>query len=193
MHHLYKTEFLNDNQYGFTPQKSTKDAAMEARQYIEPQLERGRVVIMASLDVRGSFDSACWPAILKGLRDAKCPQNLYHLAQDYLKERKSVITINSFNIEKSITKGCPQASCCGPGFWNIQYNPLLNLKYTNHSKVVAVADDLIIMIKAESIGEAENIANVELNKITEWTTDNKIRYNEEKSKVMLMTRRKRKE
>ena len=127
------------------------------------------------------------------MRDAKCLRNLYHLAQDYLKERKAVITINSFSIEKSITKGCPQGSCCGPGFWNIQYNPLLNLEYTNHSKVVAFADDLMIIIKAESIGEAENIANFELNKITEWATDNKIRFNEEKSKVMLMTRRKRKE
>jgi hypothetical protein len=31
---------------------------------------------------------------------------------------------------------------------------------------VAFADDLIIMIKPESIGAAENIANVELGKIS---------------------------
>ena len=49
------------------------------------------------------------------------------------------------------------------------------------------------MIKADSIREAENIANVELSKISEWAKDNKIRFNEQKSKVMLMTRRKRKE
>jgi len=28
MHHLYKIDFLNDNQFGFTPQKSTTDAAV---------------------------------------------------------------------------------------------------------------------------------------------------------------------
>ena len=49
------------------------------------------------------------------------------------------------------------------------------------------------MIKAESIREAENIANVEMSKISEWGKENKIRFNEQKSKVMLMTRRKRKE
>ena len=43
------------------------------------------------------------------------------------------------------------------------------------------------------MGEAENIANVELNKITKWVRDNKLRFNERKSKVMLLTRRKRKE
>ena len=49
------------------------------------------------------------------------------------------------------------------------------------------------MVEAESIGEAENFANIELNKISEWATYNKIKFNERKSKVMLMTRRKRKE
>ena len=62
-------------------------------------------------------------------------------------------------MEKNITKGCPQGSCCGTGFWN-KYNSLLNLRYTNHKKKVAIADDLLFMIKAESIGETENIANV---------------------------------
>jgi len=93
---------------------------MEARKFIEPQLEKGRIVIMVSLDVRGAFDSAWWPAILKGMRDAKCPRNLYNLTLGYLKERKTVININNFNIEKRITRGCPQGSCCGPGLWNIQ-------------------------------------------------------------------------
>jgi hypothetical protein len=49
------------------------------------------------------------------------------------------------------------------------------------------------MIKAESIEEAGIIGNVELNKIANWAKDNKIRFKEEKPKVMLMTRRKRKE
>ena len=174
MHHLHQTEFLNKNQCGFTPQKNTIESAMKVRRFIEPQLEKGRLVIMVSLDLRGAFDSAWWPAILKGLRDAKCPRNLYNLTLDYLKERKAVININNFNIEKRITKGCPQGSCCGPGLWNIQYNPILNIRYTN-TKVIAFADDLVLMVKAESIGEAGNFANIEQNKIAEWATDNKIK------------------
>jgi hypothetical protein len=46
------------------------------------------------------------------------------------------------------------------------------------------------MIKAESIREAENIADVELNKITAWA---KKRFNEQRSKVTLMIRRNWKE
>jgi hypothetical protein len=166
---------------------------MAVTKFIEPELERGKEVIMASLDVKGTFNVAWWLAILKGLRDAKCPQNFYQLTQDYFRERRAVISINSSKMEKNITKGCPQGSCCGPGFWNIQYNPLLNLRYTNHTKTVAFADDLVVMIKADSVGEAENIANVELSKISAWAKENKIRFNEQKSKVMLMTRQKQKE
>jgi hypothetical protein len=69
-------------------------------------------------------------------------------------------------MEKNITKGVRQGSCCGPGLWNIQYNSLLTFKCTNHTKAVAFADDVVIMIKLESIQEAENIANVELSKIS---------------------------
>jgi len=102
------------------------------------------------------------------------------------------IAINSLSKEKSIMKSCPQGSCCSPGLWNIQFN-LLKLQYSKHIKVVAFADDILIMIKAESVGVAENNTNIEMDKISTWAKDNKIRFNEEKSKGMLMTRRKRKE
>ena len=148
---------------------------------------------MTSLDVKGAFDAAWWLAILQGLRDAKCPKNLYILTQDYFRERRAVISLNNSTIERNITKGFPQGSCCGPAFWNLQYNSILTLKYTNHTKTVAFADDLIIMTKADSIREAENIVNVELSKISAWAANNKIRFNEHKSKTMLLTRRKRKE
>jgi hypothetical protein len=83
-------------------------------------------------------------------------------------------------MEKNVTNGSPQGSCCGPGLWNIQYNSLLTFKYTNHTKAVAFAYHLVVMIKAESIREAENIANVEQSKISAWAVNNKIKSNEDK-------------
>ena len=43
------------------------------------------------------------------------------------------------------------------------------------------------------VSEAENFSNLELSKITAWSTSNKIRFDEEKSKLMLISSRKRKE
>jgi len=152
MHHAYTTEALNKNQYGFTPQKNTVDAAMEVRQYIEPHINKGGVAIIISLDVQGAFGSAWWPAILKRPRDIKCPRNLYYLVKDYLKETKAVMTENNTRVEKAITRGSPQGASCGPGLWNIQYDTVLNLQYKKHTRVIAFADDLLVMIRAESIG-----------------------------------------
>ena len=146
MNYLYKTEALNNNQYGFTPQKSTVDAAMEVRQFIEHQLQRREVVLTASLDVKGAFGSAWWTDKLTGLQEAKCPRNLQYLTKEYLKDRKAMIAINSISMETSITNVCPQGACCSPELWNIPFNTLLKLEYTKHTKVVTFADDILIMI-----------------------------------------------
>jgi hypothetical protein len=87
----------------------------------------------------------------------------------------------------------PQGSCCGSGFWNIQYNSLLNLAFRDGTKAVAFADDLILAIRGDSARAVENYSNGEMCKITAWATRNKIRVNDEKSNVMLVIRRKRKE
>jgi len=42
------------------------------------------------------------------------------------------------------------------------------------------------------VSEIENIANVELTKISKRARENKVRFNGKKSKNMLMSRRKRK-
>jgi hypothetical protein len=69
----------------------------------------------------------------------------------------------------------------------------LNLKFTRRTKAVAFADDLILVISGETVSEAENVSNLEMSKITAWSKRNKVGFNEEKSKVMLISRRKRKE
>jgi hypothetical protein len=93
-------------------------------------------------------------------------------------------------MQRELSKGCPQGLCCSPGFWNIQYNSLLNLKFTRLTKAVAFADDLILVIRCETVREAENFSNLEMSKITAWSKRNKVGFNEEKSKLMLILRRK---
>jgi len=68
-------------------------------------------------------------------------------------------------VEKDISKGCPQGSSCGPGFWNIQYNTLLNLQFGKRTKAIAFADNLLIAVRAENVREAENFANIDKQNI----------------------------
>ena len=128
----------------------------------------------------------------KGLKDAECLRNLSYLSQGYFSQRTAVMTTNNISLERRVTIGCPQGSCCGPGFWNLLYNSIFKLEFTRHTKVIAFADDLLILTKGELIVEAENYMNLEMRKISDWNQKNKLKCNENKSKVMLMSRRKEK-
>lgn len=190
MHYLNTQDLLNKNQFGFRPQTSTVDALMVVKDFIEETLRNKESVAMISLDVEGAFDSAWWPGILNALKDFRCPKNLYNLTKSYLSERKCILTVNSMQIERNISKGCPQGSCCGPGLWNVQYDSLLNQKYKECTKVIAFADDVLILVKGKNTLEIENKANIEMRKISKWATDNKISFNRTKTQVMLVSRQK---
>ena len=192
-HHVFSQGFVNGNLFGFTPQKGTIDAAMAVKVFVKEGLAAGEVIALVSLDVQGAFDAVWWPRILKELRACGCPKNLYELTKSYFTQRTATLSTNSLHLEKEISRGCPQGSCCGPGFWNLQYNSLLNLQFMTRTKVVAFADDVILAIRGESVRAVENYSNTELSKITLWSKNNKIIFNERKSKVMLVSRRKRRE
>ena len=60
------------------------------------------------------------------------------------------------------------------------------------TSAIVFADDLIIMTRGKTVTEAENFMNLELTKVQKWAQNNRLVFNENKSKVMLLTRRKRK-
>ena len=52
----------------------------------------------------------------------------------------------------------------------------------------AYADDLLIAV---SIAEVENCTNIEMTKIKRWSKENKLQFNDQKSHVMLISRRRK--
>jgi hypothetical protein len=192
-HHVFSNSLLNGNQYGFHPQKSTTDAALAIKGFAQESLQQKKCVILVSLDVKGAFDTAWWPSILSNLHNLCCPKNLYDLSLNYFSDRIASLHVNTHTVKKTVTKGCPQGSCCSPGFWNIMYNALLNLDFSCHTKVIAFADDLVIMTKGNNPPEAEVFANSDLANIEKWAIENKMQFNDTKSKVMLITRKRNKE
>jgi len=56
-HHVYSRGHMNENQFGFRPQKSTVDAAMAIKPFVQESLDAGEVTALISLDVQGAFDA----------------------------------------------------------------------------------------------------------------------------------------
>jgi len=101
--HIYSNDLFNDNQYGPAAQR----AAMEVKKFIEESLRFKQCTVIVSLDVKGTFDAAWWPSILKQLRELKCPKNLYNLSESYFSNRKATLSINNCKTEKAVQKKCP--------------------------------------------------------------------------------------
>jgi len=68
-HHVYLRGHMNENQFGFRPQKCTIDAAMVVREFVQDSMAED-VIALVSLDVQGAFDAAWRPAILKETAEA---------------------------------------------------------------------------------------------------------------------------
>jgi len=83
------------------------DAAMTVKNVVTDRLTTGDVLVIVSLDVKGAFDAAWWPAILNGLRAYECPNNLFNLARSYFTQRSAYLTTNNYRIEREVRKGCP--------------------------------------------------------------------------------------
>jgi len=56
-HHVYTNDYINKNQYVFTPQTSTIDAAMAVKDFVVEGFKTGKVATIISLDVEGAFNS----------------------------------------------------------------------------------------------------------------------------------------
>jgi len=163
---------------------------MALKTFVQDSLNEGQYVALISLHVKCGFDAAWWPSILTSLKTLKCPSNLYNLCVSYFNERSATLILNSTMEQREISKGCPQGFTSGPGFWNMQYNSLLNLEYKKNTKVIAYADDLMILTKGKTQVEVENYANIETQKFATWARENNITFNDQKSKLMILTRRK---
>jgi len=137
-------------------QKSTVDVAMAIKYFIKESLEAGKVIVLVSLDVQGAFYAAWWPGVLREMKVWKCSRYLYKLAMSYFTQRTAALTKNSLRIEKEVTRRFPQGACCGPGFWNLQFNSHMKINFMERTKVVAYPDDLLVATKGHSVRAVEN-------------------------------------
>ena len=61
------------------------------------------------------------------------------------------------------------------------------MDFTHRIRVIAFADDLLVLARGKCALDAENYANQDLKNIENWARENKMHFNESKSKVLLVT------
>ena len=92
--------------------------------------------------------------------------------KSYLSDRQQLVDVSgTFSTRASITCGVPQGSILGPLLFLIYVN---DMSAVVENKLLLYADDSGILVTGKSISDIELILSKELEKISNWLTDNKL-------------------
>lgn len=171
-------------QYGFRPGRSTEDAIVEVQRLVKAS--QHRYVVGMLFDISGAFDNVWWPSILSNLKDRGCPKNIYGLIKSYLSNRRAKISGVSEEVEKTVTKGCPQGSVLGPLFWNLVFDEAIEIAGQNGEEPIAFADDLIVLVSGNSRNEIEIKGNKITQALSDWSKKQKLELSRKKSEMILL-------
>lgn len=172
---------MNERQYGFREGMGTVDALKRLKNVVEAS--RKGYVCGIFADIKGAFDNAWHPAILKQLYLWDCSPGLIRLVGSYLKDRRVMLTVGGGVAEKVVTKGCPQGSILGPLLWNVLFNGLLELDMGG-VEIVAYADDAVIIVDADTRNDVERRLVDVAERLWSWTDSIKLKLSLEKTVVM---------
>ena len=176
---LTKQKIISKRQYGFRDDASTSDAISYITNYLYDNLDNSNKIAAIFLDLRKAFDLVNHKILLDRMENLGIRGNVNAFFQNYLSNRKQIVRIDDvFSEQETIECGVLQGSVLGPLLFLIYINEMIDL-YPD--EIVAFADDTTVLCKAKNWDEVEIIANIRINQINNWLSQNKLILNSEKT------------
>jgi len=117
---------LAECQFGSREGLSTIDAIMRVRTFVEEATDKGKVVVVVSLDIANAFNTLPWECVLGALRYHRVPGYIQDVIRDYFRDRKLTYPGRYGRImRREARRGVPQGSVLGPLLWNLGYDWVL--------------------------------------------------------------------
>ena len=174
----------SQRQFGFREQTSTSDALHTMLAVITEAKAKKMQVAGISLDIKGAFDNAWWPLLMERLRQTKCPRNIFRTLLSYHQDRQVTYTVGDDTVTKSTSKGCVQGSVCGPTFWNIIVDELLDLHLPDGCHTQAFADDVMLIVTGKISADVIASGNSALDIIFSWGRQSKLTFSPAKTQAI---------
>lgn len=177
-----KWENAHENQYGFALGKSTTDAWIKVKGYVHECVSK--YVLGIFVDFKGAFDYLLWSKVLNRIQSLGCGE--YKTWCSYFSNRKAIVKGVNGCVERIVTRGCPQGSIAGPAIWNLMVDDLLHTLTNNGCKVVAYADDLLLLVEGNSRAEIERLGREFMILVTAWGLNVGVGVSKDKTVCMLL-------
>lgn len=168
-------------QYGFRKGKCVEDAWLYVKHCVD--MSASKYVLGVFVDFKGAFDYLSWDRVLSRLRDVGCRE--MGIWRSYFSGRRACVTGVNECVWKDVVRGCPQGSICGPFIWNLMMDPLLR-RLGGVYKCCAYADDLLILVEAESRAAVERMAQEAMVIVCDWGRSVGVSVAMDKTETMLL-------
>ena len=86
-----------------------------------------------------------------------------------------------------MTRGCVQGSVCGPTFWNLILDELLETTFPEGCHFQAFADDVLLLVTGKDTNTVQRVTNEALSIIAEWGAGVKLKFSANKTKMVAFT------
>jgi hypothetical protein len=182
---LNRNKFFNENQFGFTQNKSTEDALLHLCSTVYEALDKKKMCAGLFVDITKAFDMVNINILLRKLNNIGFRGPILSWFKTYLSNRVQQVKIgDKLSMQKSINIGVPQGSVLGPILFLIYINSLLSQNF--HSKVVAFADDLAMVFSGNSDDDLANKIKFDLDLLGKWFLGHKLIISQ-KTKLMFFS------
>ena len=182
-------DWFSEDQHGFRAGKSTETAAHSLSSFVESGFSNKCYSAAVFLDIRSAFDSAWHPAILAALSKRSCPLYLLKIVNSFLVDRCASLSHMGSSFVKKVDIGCPQGGVLSPFLWNVMIDDILRIKFPFPHKLIAYADDLVII--TSHLDPSLAIAHLQraCDMVNSWLDGVKLTLNAAKSVLVLFSRR----
>ena len=177
---------LSKYQSGFRPKHSTLSALIQICDDLLNNMDQGKISCIVFLDIRKAFDSINHDILLQKMNDKfGFSYNELKWFKSYLNNREQQCFVNGqMSSPRRIMCGVPQGSILSPLLFLLYINDLPEC--LNNTVPSLYADDTEIYASSNDSVDLINKLNPDLNNVSNWMDENKLRIHPKKSKHMFV-------
>lgn len=181
-----KHKILNQQQFGFTQNKSTSDAIYEVLDMITNSVNKDEKTSAVFVDLAKAFDTVPHGRLLTKLERYGIRGNAYNLFSSYLSDRVQTVKIdNTYSSPRTVRIGIPQGTVLGPICFLIYVNDVFDLDI--EGRIISYADDTVMIFRGDSNESVRDMMERGLTQLKTWLEINLLSLNIDKTKYIYFT------